>query len=115
MSFLKTSLEKRIQELRKSIEAQSTELAAYEQVLSLETGKPIGRAGPAFTPTPVSHKKVGSPQKSVAASAAASPAKPSPAAVARPTKKRHISEEGMRNIIAATKKRWALQRAGKAK
>ncbi len=38
MSFLKKSLQKRIQELRHSIEAQTTELAAYEQVLALETG-----------------------------------------------------------------------------
>ncbi len=41
MSFLKKSLEKRIHELRRSIEAQKTELAAYEQVLALESGKPI--------------------------------------------------------------------------
>jgi hypothetical protein len=34
---------------------------------------------------------------------------------AAPPKKRRISEEGMRRIIAATKKRWALQRAAKAK
>jgi hypothetical protein len=41
MSFLKKSLEKRIRELRNSIEAQKTELAAYEQVLALESGKPM--------------------------------------------------------------------------
>ena len=41
MSFLKKSLEKRIRELRDSIEAQKTELAAYEQVLALESGKPM--------------------------------------------------------------------------
>ena len=41
MSFLKKSLEKRIRELRHSIEAQKTELAAYEQVLALESGKPM--------------------------------------------------------------------------
>jgi len=49
MSFLKKSLEKRIQELRKSIEAQATELAAYEQVLALESGKPL----PTLNPAPV--------------------------------------------------------------
>jgi hypothetical protein len=41
MSFLTKSLEKRIRELRHSIEAQTTELAAYEQVLALESGKPM--------------------------------------------------------------------------
>jgi hypothetical protein len=41
MSFLKTSLEKRITELRASIAAQTTELAAYEQVLALESGKSV--------------------------------------------------------------------------
>jgi hypothetical protein len=47
----------------------------------------------------------------------AAPAKSSakaPAKAAAPPpakKKRRISEEGMRRIIAATKKRWALQRA----
>jgi hypothetical protein len=32
-----------------------------------------------------------------------------------PKKKSRISEEGMRRIIAATKKRWALKRAAKGK
>ena len=39
MSSLTKSLEKRIQELTTSIEAQKTELAAYEKVLAAETGK----------------------------------------------------------------------------
>ena len=35
-----------------------------------------------------------------------------PHAKAKPVrKKRHISQEGLRNIIAATKRRWRLQRA----
>ena len=37
------------------------------------------------------------------------PAKPEP-----PTAKRRISEEGMKRIIAATKKRWRLAKAAKA-
>jgi Fe2+ or Zn2+ uptake regulation protein len=182
MSFLTKSLEKRIQELRTSIEAQTTELAAYEQVLALETGKPAEVAIPPAAPVP-SHpptspsstdrpitvefngsrsdfvaavlqqrgsagvtpreiadafrarkvaisknlvynvlsllfkrksvRKSGGRYYLVAAKAAAKaapPAAPSPA-----TKKHRISEEGMRRIIAATKKRWALQRAAKAK
>lgn len=44
MSFLKKSLQKRIRELRASIEAQKTELAAYEQVLALESGQPVNGA-----------------------------------------------------------------------
>jgi hypothetical protein len=36
---------------------------------------------------------------------------PAPATPEPPTPKRHISEEGMKRIIAATKKRWALKRA----
>jgi hypothetical protein len=205
MSFLTKSLEKRIQELRASIEAQSTELAAYEQVLALESGKPAegvipSAAAPApaapaasHTPTPTTssgnpitvefkgsrsdfvgdvlkqrgaagvapseisaafatrkvpisknlvynvlsllfkqkrvRKAAGryylvagkapakAPVKAPVKAAAKAPAKaaakthtPAPA-----TKKRRISEEGMRRIIAATKKRWALQRAAKAK
>jgi len=201
MSFLTKSLEKRIQELRASIEAQSTELAAYEQVLALESGKPPeavipsatapAPAAPAATHTPPTATSSGNPitvefkgsrsdfvgevlkqrgsagvapseisaafatrkvsisknlvynvlsllfkRKQVRKSAgryylvagkapakapvkvaAKAPAKaaakthtPTPA-----TKKRRISEEGMRRIIAATKKRWALQRAAKAK
>lgn len=39
MSQLSKSLEKRIQELTTSIEAQKTELAAYERVLHMETTK----------------------------------------------------------------------------
>jgi hypothetical protein len=39
MSQLSKSLEKRIQELRVSIQAQTTELAAYERVLGLEVAK----------------------------------------------------------------------------
>jgi hypothetical protein len=188
MSFLTKSLEKRIQELRASIEAQSTELAAYEQVLALETGKPTEAAAPAAVSIPAapapshppapSASPAGSPitvefkgsrsdfvgavltqrgsagvtpseisaafaarkvsisknlvynvlsvmfkrklvRKSggryylVAAKAAAKAPAAAPAAPA--TKKRRISEEGMRRIIAATKKRWALQRAAKAK
>jgi hypothetical protein len=196
MSFLTKSLEKRIQELRASIEAQSTELAAYEQVLNLESGKPVEGAAPAaalapvvapaasHTPSPSSSsenpitvefngsrsdfvgavlKQRGSAgvtpgeisnafaarkvavsknlvynvlsllfktkkvRKSAgryflvagkAASVKKVPAKKAPAKKAKPspaTKKRRISEEGIRRIIAATKKRWALKRAAKAK
>jgi hypothetical protein len=55
-----------------------------------------------------------------APAAAKAAKKPTPAkavakAPAPAAKKRRISEEGMRRIIAATKKRWALQRAAKAK
>ncbi len=201
MSFLTKSIEKRIQELRASIEAQSTELAAYEQVLALESGKPVegvipsaaasAPAPPAATrkPTPATSsenpitveftgsrsdfvgevlKQRGSagvapaeisaafatrkvpisknlvynvlsllykqkrvrksagryylvpgkaPAKAPVKAAAKAPAK-APAKTHTPapaTKKRRISEEGMRRIIAATKKRWALQRAAKGK
>jgi len=190
MSFLTKSLEKRIQELRASIEAQTTELAAYEQVLSLESGKPVeGGAvmpsalavshtpvAPASSEAPITVEFNGSRSDFVAAvlknrgaigvtpaeiSAAFAARKISisknlvynvlslmfkqkrvrktggkyylvagktvkpvaksvpkavaPTAAAPATKKRRISEEGMRRIIAATKKRWALQRAAKAK
>jgi hypothetical protein len=193
MSFLKKSLEKRIQELHKSIEAQKTELAAYEQVLALESGKPaeglapapavvaavvshhrktIARHTPAAAPAsnaPVTGEFNGSrsdfvasvinqrgaagitPQEISAAFAARKIAisknlvynvlslmfkqkrvrksggryyhiagKVTPTAAAAPSasvapKKRRISEEGMRRIIAATKKRWAMQRAAKGK
>jgi len=211
MSFLTKSLEKRIQELHASLEAQKTELAAYEQVLALESGKPaeIALASPTpTTPAAVSHKAAGAPsaaapvnvefngsrtefvagvlkargaagitpaeisaafaarkiqisknlvynvlsvmfkQKKVRKSAgkyyliaakAAAPAAPARPAVshksaaaksssaksapdksvsaksAPATKKGRISEEGMRRIIAATKKRWALVRAAKTK
>jgi hypothetical protein len=203
MSFLKKSLEKRIQELRASIEAQTTELAAYEQVLALESGKPAESlaAAPAALAavvsrhTPVKHKSAshtpvrrtpaaphaaaapvtvefnGSRSDFVASvlkqhgSAGITPGEisaafasrkiavsknlvynvlslmfkqkkvrksggkyylaggkataPAASAAAVSTgaapKKRRISEEGMRRIIAATKKRWALQRAAKAK
>ncbi len=47
MSFLKKSLQKRIRELRASIEAQTTELAAYEQVLALESGQSVEGLAPA--------------------------------------------------------------------
>jgi len=197
MSFLKKSLEKRILELRKSIEAQATELAAYEQVLALESGKPLpalqsvpasvaavvkvpthpapakkktppprpaaapagsidvafngsrsdfvaailkqrGSAG--VTPLEISKEfasrkiSVGKnlvynvlsllfKQKKVRKSdgkyyllATASTPKSLPAAVpAAANKKRRISEEGMRRIIAATKKYQAAKRAAKAK
>jgi len=195
MSFLTKSLEKRIQELRASIEAQSTELAAYEQVLALESGKPAEGAAalvPAAAPAaPVtSHMPASSTSSSdspitvefngsrsdfvgavlkqrdsagvapseisaafaarkvsvsknlvynvlsllfkqkrvrksagryflVAAKAPAKALEKAPAKAAAPApatkKKRRISEEGMRRIIAATKKRWALVRAAKAK
>jgi hypothetical protein len=209
MSFLTKSLEKRIQELHASIEAQKTELAAYEQVLALESGKPADAAFAPPAPAPqappvVSHKAVPAPsspapapvgfsgtrtdfvaailqargsagitpaeisaafaarkiqtsknlvynvlslmfkQKRVRKAAgkyfllapkAAAPAMPQPAKAAPvksapvksapvksgpaktgPAKKKgRISEEGMRRIIAATKKRWALVRAAQAK
>jgi hypothetical protein len=196
MSFLKKSLEKRIQELRTSIDAQKTELAAYEQVLALESGKPaegIAPAPAALTTVVSQHrKKATAPTRSVpvtahgapvgaefngsrsdfvasaikergsagitpqeisaafavrkiavsknlvynvlslmfkqkrvrksggryyhlagkaAAPAAAHSSSPSPSSTV--PKKSRISEEGMRRIIAATKKRWALQRAAK--
>jgi hypothetical protein len=192
MSFLKKSLEKRIKELRKSIEAQKTELAAYEQVLALETGKPTGiapapaavaamisrhtktdhlktapkptpaaassapvtvefngsrsdfvasvvkqRGSTGITPPEISAafavrkvavsknlvynvlsllfkqkrvRKSGGRYYHIAGTAAAPAAAPS----ATPKKSR-ISEEGMGRIIAATKKRWARQRAAKGK
>ena len=197
MSFLKKSLEKRIHELKTSIEAQTTELAAYEQVLALESGKPAeavpvapaaiaavvshhrtaAHRAPAAKALPASPAHQGAPittefdgsrsnfvasvlkergatgvtpheisaafaarkvsvsknlvynvlslmfkQKKVrkaagkyyhvAGKADANAASPSPAAA---PKKGRISEEGMRRIIAATKKRWALQRAAKGK
>ena len=199
MSFLQKSLEKRIEELEQSIEAQKTELAAYRQVLALESGTP---AEVVMTTTAVS-KPVKVPQKKAAkqaqkkatkktvpvsltsskpvtaaftgsrsdfvasaikesgvagitpheissafaarkiavsknfvynvlslmfkrklvrkddgryyplAAAAPKAASPKPAASPAAPKKSRISEEGMRRIIAATKKRWALKRAGK--
>ena len=39
------------------------------------------------------------------------PATPEPPATEAPTAKRKISAQGMKNIIAATKKRWRLQKA----
>ena len=201
MSFLKKSLEKRIQELEQSIEAQKTELAAYHQVLALESGKPaevVMTAAAASEPAKAPKKKAAkeaskkAAKKSVPASstsskpvstafngsrsdfvaaaikdsgsagitpleisaafaarkvavsknlvynvlslmfkrklvrkddgryyplAAAAPTSPSAKPASSPTapKKSRISEEGMRRIIAATKKRWALKRAGKGK
>jgi hypothetical protein len=178
MSFLTKSLEKRIQELRASIEAQSTELAAYEQVLALESGKPaeglaptvvaalppVASHIPAVAPSgsPITVEFNGSRSDFVAAvlkqrgAAGVAPAEISAALAVRKVavsknlvynvlsllfkqkkvrksggryyllagkadapapvaKKRRISEEGMRRIIAATKKRWARVRAGKAK
>jgi hypothetical protein len=201
MSFLTKSIEKRIQELRASIEAQSTELAAYEQVLALESGKPVEGVIPsAATPAPAAQAATHTPSPATSSgnpitvefkgsrsdfvgevlkqrgsagvapseisaafatrqvpisknlvynvlsllfkrkqvrksagryylvagkAAAKAPAKTAAKAPAKAaakthtpapvTKKRRISEEGMRRIIAATKKRWALQRAAKAK
>ncbi len=40
---------------------------------------------------------------------------PAPATPEAPKKKRRISEEGMKRIIAATKRRWRLAKAAKAK
>lgn len=198
MSFLKKSLEKRIHELRHSIEAQTTELAAYEQVLALETGNPVTLAAapaavaavvkkhtaaqhaskkavvkkaakPAVTTTaPITGEFSGSRSDFVAAvlkqhgAAGVTPSEisaaftarkiaikknlvynvlslmfkqkkvrksggkyfllatngkaPAPAKAASPAspkKTSRISEEGMRRIIAATKKRWAQARAAK--
>jgi len=195
MSFLKKSLEKRIHELRHSIEAQTTELAAYEQVLALETGNPVTLAAapaavaavvkkhtaaqhaskkavvkkaakPALTTTaPITGEFSGSRSDFVAAvlkqhgAAGVTPSEisaaftarkiaikknlvlslmfkqkkvrksggkyfllatngkaPAPAKAASPAspkKTSRISEEGMRRIIAATKKRWAQARAAK--
>jgi hypothetical protein len=179
MPTLSKSLEKRVQELRASIEAQQKELVAYEHVLELESGKgstPTESAAPIAVSAPVAAAPAsdaasglefnGSRSEFVTAilkhsgSAGATPqevanifaarkiaisknlvynvvsllfkqkrvkkaggryywttrgaaAAPAPAAAA--PKKRRISEEGMRRIIAATKKRWALQRAAKAK
>jgi len=199
MSFLKKSLEKRIHELRTSIEAQKTELAAYEQVFALESGKPAGglapapaalaavislhkkktavqpkaKPKPAAAPVPSVPVAVGfngsrsdfvasvlkqrgstgiTPQEISAALAARkiavsknlvynvlslmfkqkkvrksegryyllagkamapAAASPTPTSTSSAPKKGRISEEGMRRIIAATKKRWALQRASK--
>jgi hypothetical protein len=181
MSFLTKSLEKRIQELHASLEAQKTELAAYEQVLALESGKSVEGAALPPAPTVMSHTVTsGTPDSSsdsrvtvefngsrsdfVAAAlkqrgtAGITPAeisaaftsrkisvsknlvynvlslmfkrkkvrksggryfhvaaKPEAAPAAAAPKKRRISEEGMRRIVAATKKRWARQRAAKAK
>ena len=55
MSSLTKSLEKRIQELTTSIEAQKNELAAYEKVLAVEIGKTEGsmEAPPAMPATHV--------------------------------------------------------------
>jgi hypothetical protein len=173
MSFLKTSLEKRIKELRASIELQKTELAAYEQVLALESGKPIESVSESSSAPPAKTKNIpvaqpievefnGSRSDFVASvvkakgSAGVTPQEIAAAFAARkiavgknlvynalslmykqkkvrksdgryfatganatasagPAKKRRISEEGMKRIIAATKKRWALARAAKAK
>lgn len=82
------SLEKRVQDLRHSIEARKTELAAYEQVLALEA------------------RNTGGTGLSLAA-----PQSAPPATVSGVKKKRHLSEEGRKRIIAATKRRWAKQRA----
>jgi hypothetical protein len=187
MSFLKKSLEKRIHELRHSIKAQTTELAAYEQVLALESGKPLPglapapaavaavvkkhsasqgvpakaatsklakKATPASSSTaPITVNFNGSRSDFVASvlqqrgAAGVSPAEISAAFAAHKIEvgknlvynvlslmfkqkrvrksggkyyllssakavpaKRRISEEGMRRIIAATKKRWAAAR-----
>jgi hypothetical protein len=154
MSFLKKSLEKRIQELRKSIEAQTTELAAYEQVLALESGKPLesspppasrsefngsrsdfvvsvlkehGAAGvtPAAISAAFAERKITVSknlvynvlsllykQKKVRKAAGKYYLVAGKTSAAAPQKSR-ISEEGMRRIIAATKKRWATARAKK--
>lgn len=201
MSFLKKSLEKRIQELEQSIEAQKTELAAYHQVLALESGKPeqvVMTNAAASQPVKASQKKAAkkatkkatkktaeasstsgklvttafngsrsdfvaaaikesgstgiTPQEISAAFAARKVAvsknlvynvlslmfkrkqvrkddgryyplaamvakvpSAKPSASPAVPKKSRISEEGMRRIIAATKKRWALKRAAKGK
>ncbi len=185
MSFLKKSLEKRILELRKSIEMQGTELAAYEQVLALESGKPFAslnsappvvaaavkqhsHPSPARKASPVAAAPIsvdfnGSRSDFVEAAlkqrgaAGATPHEISAAFAARKIavgknlvynvlssmfkqkrvrrsggkyylmgssasalpagapKKSRISEEGMRRIIAATKKRWAAKRAADSK
>lgn len=62
MSFLKTSLEKRIQELRKSIEAQSTELAAYEQVLSSRRENLLGERARHLRPPLSVTRKLAAPK-----------------------------------------------------
>lgn len=181
MSFLTKSIEKRIQELHALIEAQKAELAAFEQVLALESGKPpesvvttppiAVKAAHKPAPTARSATQVTVPLKGTRTdfvadilkergSAGVTPAEISAAFAARKIqtsknlvynvlsvmykqkrvrksggkyfpagvkltgppvaasagaapKKRRISEEGMRRIIAATKKRWALVRAAK--
>ena len=191
MSPLTKSLEKRIQELKLSIEAQRTEMIAYERVLELESGKVVTASG---EPTGVVHhtapaamvstgkdlaselpyngsrsdfvsailkhrgttgatpqeigevfvqrkipisknliynvvsllfkrKKVRksngryflSGKETAAAMPAAKPAAAPRKGATKPAVKRRISEEGMKRIIAATKKRWAKQRAAQAK
>jgi hypothetical protein len=154
MSFLKKSLEKRIEELRKSIAAQTTELAAYEQVLALESGKPLESVASAATQAEFNGSRsdfVVSVLK-LHGAAGVTPADISAAfaerqitisknlvynvlslmykqkkvrkaagkyylvagkTLAAPPQKSRISEEGMRRIIAATKKRWAAARAKK--
>jgi hypothetical protein len=76
MTPLTKSLEKRIQELRSSIEAQKNELAVFEQALALETSKPaqMEAAVPVVAPkvAPSAYKKPAPP--TAKAASAPSPA-----------------------------------------
>ncbi len=68
MSQLSKSLEKRIQELTTSIESQKAELAAYEQVLRLETGKEesVKQEAPVHEPAATKEEKEETPAAAVA-------------------------------------------------
>lgn len=167
MSTLSKTLEHRIQELKTSIDAQQTELAAYEKVLALEVGKgtmlPETKHVPPVTTSEPSAsvaglQLTGSKTDFISAilrakgAEGASPKEIDEIFSARSiersknliynalsflvkqkkltrkdgkyyalaggaaqksaaTKKRRISPEGLRNIIEATKRRWAAKRA----
>jgi hypothetical protein len=125
MSFLKKSLEKRIRELRHSIEAQTTELAAYEQVLALESGKPmiLGPA-PAAIAEAVKSRSSGLPGDvefngrrsdfvaSVLKQRGTEGASPAEISAAFSTRKIAVSKNLVYNVLSAMFKQKKVRRSG---
>jgi hypothetical protein len=100
-------------------EAQKTRIDA--QIAELRAVLTGGPAAAATTPEPptrrrkrfsaASRRKMAMAQKARWAKIKGEPEPPAPAKPEAPKPKRQISKEGMARIIAATKKRWRLQKA----
>lgn len=102
----KTKLDQQIVELRSMLSGVPAETAATPQSVPGKRRK--------FSAAARRRMKEAQQRRWAAAkgtSEATAPATPEPATPEAPKPKRKISAEGMKNIIAATKKRWKRQRA----